>query len=65
MGVACALLGETDVAGELGGMGRSDRSLGFVELECDKRVRNRRDWGRGRAYDAVEEVERTYAAVLR
>jgi len=33
---ACGLLGETDVAGEAGGeaggMGWSDRSLGFVEL---------------------------------
>jgi len=32
VGVACGLLGEMDVAGRLGGMGRSDRSLGFVEL---------------------------------
>jgi len=37
VGVACGLLGETDVAGRLGGMGRSDRSLGFVELEIEQR----------------------------
>ena len=33
VGVACGFLGETDVAGRLGGMARSDRSLGFVELK--------------------------------
>lgn len=33
MGVACSLLGETDVAGRAGGLVRSERSLGFVELE--------------------------------
>jgi len=37
VGVACGFLGETDVAGRLGGMGRSDRSLGFVELEIERR----------------------------
>ena len=33
VGVACSLLGETDVAGRAGGLVRSERSLGFVELE--------------------------------
>jgi hypothetical protein len=37
VGVACDLLGETDVAGRVGGMARSDRSLGFIELEMRQR----------------------------
>ena len=37
VGVAWGLLGETDVAGRLGGIARSDRSLGFVVLEIGQR----------------------------
>jgi hypothetical protein len=33
VGIACGFLRGTDVAGMLGGMARSDRSRGFVELE--------------------------------
>jgi hypothetical protein len=57
VGAACGLLGETDVAGRLGGTARSDRSLGFVKLRIRENGQNGRIWRRGYAYEAAENIE--------
>ena len=56
MGVACGLLGETDVAGRVGAMARSERSLGFVELETQREGRERKFQRPVYAYETEEDV---------